>query len=327
MAREWLARLPAEDLRISLLHPPGLRSALPGAVAGHELPLRPGAWGRLRYEQFDLPRAARRLGCDGLLIFDGGAPIAARLPTVALSDEAFGGQRRGAIDALRRAAGRAGRSVTAQVLYPRDGPPAAGTASAARGFAPLISEGFSRLGAEGAQSYVLCHGLRRQQVPLALAAWSWVDGSLGDSYPLLLLGADSDLEQQVRQAAAALDLADSIRFQAELDLQSLPAVYHDAAAVLSLGAPAWGQPLRWALAAGAPVAAVHSQTAGSILSDTGYLAPEGDARALGAACLSLLVQPELADRLRERGRRIAAAYFGEQPVTELRQLLQDSLSG
>lgn len=318
--------LPSDDVRVTVLHPAGAVGALPAGVDSYAVPGRTGPWGRLRYEQSDLPLAARHLGC-GLLITLEGAPIASRVPVAALVSVAAPERTGGVLDSLRRAAGSGGRSIAALRLQFSDLEPVGRPVRSGRLVDPFVWTGFERQAGRPAGAYVLCHGLRRQQVGLAMAAWSWVDGSLGDSYPLLILGADSELEAFVRIAAEQLDLNQSIEFRPEVDLPALPSIYRNAAAYLGLGMNAGGQPLRWALASGVPVAAVEGPRAAAILGEAGYLAPAGDARALGAACLSLLVQEQLAERLRQRGSKIAAAYFGDGPLRRLRSVLQEAAGG
>lgn len=316
-----MAALVERRLRLTVLHREGTTPALPSGVEGHAIRARSGAWGTLGYEQFQQPRAAARLGCELLFVPEGGAPIAARMPIAALPADRPPRAGRGPLATLRRAAGQAGRGVAGLTLYPGDVPSYAEARRRARPYPPFVSPGFRGAEPDRTSEYVLCHGVRRNEVALALAAWTWVEGSLGDAYPLLFLGLDPELEQFIRIAAAGLDVSDSIAFHAEVDLDSLPGLYRRAAAYLGVGLHAWGQPLRWSLAAGVPVAAEHSAAAASILGEAGYLAPRGDARALGAACLSLLVEEELADRLRERGRRIAQAYAGQNPLRALREIV------
>ncbi len=326
MVQEWIEVLPNDELRLTVVHPAGSLPQLPDAVATKELAEPADAWGWLRYEQRRLPRAARELGCNLLLVMDGGAPIAARPPTATLPF-AFAGPSTGLAGTLQRAAGQAGRSAARLVLVPGDGPAQGSHTGRERSFPPFVSPAFADMPQGGKQLHVLCFGLRREEVALALAAWTWVDGSLGDSYPLMFLGIGAELEQFIRYMAAELDVQDSIAFVPEFDLDTLVSIYRDSAAYLGLNAAAWGQPLRWALAAGVPVAAVEGRLASSITRDAAYLAPGGDARALGAACLSLLVQQDLAQRQRQRGAEIAQVYFGLQPVETLRKLLVEAAVG
>lgn len=324
VAWEWIEALPADDLRLTVLHPSGSLPELPNGIEGQEVAESAGTWGRLRYEQLGLPRAAAQLGCDVLLVMDGGAPIAARVPVAALAPAEHSEPGAGVVATLRRAAGRAGRSVAQLVLVPGDACAGDGRPRRQRAFPPFVSPAYAELPERGRQLHVLCYGMQRAQVGLALAAWTWVDGSLGDTYPLLFLGVDAELERFIRMVAAELDVHESIAFQREFEPAALAPLYHDAAAYLGVDGAGWGQPLRWALAAGVPVAAVEGEQQSSILGDAAYLAPPGDARALGAACLSLLVQENLADRLRQRGRRTAAAYSGPDPVAALRALLHEA---
>lgn len=311
--QEWIAALVARGLRLTVLHPEGLRPALPLEVESHPVGDHTSTWSRLCYEQAGQPQAARRLGCDLLLVFEGGAPIAARTPVAALPSGRSSGVRGGPLKTLQRAAGQAGRSVARWILYPSDVPSYREGHRRAQAFPAFVDPGLLDAEPAAMPEHVLCYGLRRHQVALALAAWSWVDGSLGDTYPLLFLGLDAELEHYIRLVADELDVAESIAFHPQIELDALPGFYARAAAYLGIGVHAWGQPLRWALAAGVPVAAEDSPAAASILGAAGYLAPAGDARALGAACLSLLVQEELADQLRERGREIAQRYAGRSP--------------
>ncbi len=90
------------------------------------------------------------------------------------------------------------------------------------------------------------------------------------------------------------------------------------------GKPRHGQFLRWAVACGLPVAAAVTPEAESILGEAAYVTPSGDARALGAACLSLLVEEDLAESLRLSGARRAVAYHSGRGVEELAGLLRRS---
>jgi glycosyltransferase involved in cell wall biosynthesis len=113
---------------------------------------------------------------------------------------------------------------------------------------------------------------------------------------------------------AAAGLEDSVQLLNSLDWYQLPALYRGAQAFLHTGSSQTGQEFRWALAAGVPIASVEGSHAASIAGEAAYLAPRGDTRALGAACLTLLVEPEaVAKPLRQKGLLRAGAYHGEEP--------------
>jgi hypothetical protein len=59
------------------------------------------------------------------------------------------------------------------------------------------------------------------------------------------------------------------------------------------------------------VAALTTPLSQSIVGPAGYLAAQPDARTLGAACLTLLVEEEIAASLREKGRERAKTYRPE----------------
>jgi glycosyltransferase involved in cell wall biosynthesis len=183
----------------------------------------------------------------------------------------------------------------------------------------LTPEGESA-GAERQQ--VLCYDTNPEDIRTALAAWTWVDGSLGDTYPLQFLNWDPQVEELIATTAAEFDVAESVMTRPTTTV--LSQLYREAAAFLSVRALAWGQPFRWALASGVPVAAFESSSVNSILGDAGYLVPDGDTRALGAACLSLLVQDELAESLRVKGRRRATTYRDRPPVELIAELADRS---
>jgi len=302
------------------LYPQGELPELPPEVRTQALPASRHGWQRLRYDQATLPRAAAELGADLLLILGEGIPLAARLPIVAVTPLEPTSSSAGVLESLRRAAGRAGARGASATLCPADVLSSAGNAEA---YPPFVSNGFRHQegkSPDSIQEYVLCYDTDPENVRKALAAWTWVDGALGDTYPLLFLGCDSDTERQILEVAAELNVLDSVTIRSKVS--ELPNIYHRAAAFLSVGLAAWGQPFRWALAAEVPVAAFETRPASSIMGEAAYLVPQGDTRALGAACLSLLVQEELADSLRAKGRKRAEAYRGGPPIQQLIEILK-----
>jgi len=115
---------------------------------------------------------------------------------------------------------------------------------------------------------------------------------------------------------------DTVQLLESLRWDQLPALYRGATVFLHLGFTANGQELRWALATGTPVAGVKTPAAAAILGEAGYLVGDGDARTLGAACLTLLVErDEMGRRLGQAGMLRAGGYHRPAAVAGLVDLL------
>jgi hypothetical protein len=140
-----------------------------------------------------------------------------------------------------------------------------------------------------------------------LAAWTWVESSLGDLFVLLLACPDATARDAAQRAADETGLGDTVRAVVLSDAE-WPAAFRQGAALLHGGERPNAAALRWALAAGLPVAALSTPVSESILGPAGYLATLGEARALGAACLTLLVEEGVADDLRQKGLERAQSY-------------------
>ena len=321
-ACELAERLTALDpaLRLSWLGPTPLATDLPigevKAVDGGR-----GPWARLAYEQRRLPAAAERLGADLLLGLEGSAPLRAGLPVV-IEQTAWPASPGGVAERLRRAAAAAGALGAAgryrwQDLASVDlGPPAETL------LAPFVGPGFRPTAAGDDRSIRQRHGLidgyvlalepDRTDLELLLSAWTWVEASVGDAHPLVIAGLDAQLAGHAGHWSEALDLVDSLRLVPTPAWDELPALLRGAAAVIHPGPSANGQELRWAMACGIPIAGVDSAVAAAVVGQAGYLVAEADSRALGAACLTLLVeQREVGQDLRQKGLLRAMAFHDE----------------
>lgn len=321
---EWIHGLSDPETTVSVVHPQGELPELPPGVRSQPVRAIRREWGRLLYDQITLPRAAADGGAQVLLILGEQVPLRARMPIAAVPPIVSQPSTAKGFEVLRRAAGRAGLRGASSVLIAAD--LTRGT-HPGRLYPPFVSAPFlkSPAGSGGKERLrVLCYDTDPQAIRRALAAWTWVDGSLGDTYPLQFLSWDPRMGELIHAMADEFDVADSVA--AGPPTNDLAQLYREAAAFLSVRPLAWGQPFRWALASGVPVAAFESASAASILGDAGYLAPNGDTRALGAACLSLLVQEDLAESLRVKGRRRAAAYADHPPIELFSELANPSRS-
>jgi len=304
------------------VHPEGELPELPPGVRSRPVgPIRRG-WERLRYDQITLPRAVAQAGAELLLTFSDGIPLKARMPIAAVPPIDPRASASGILEILRAAAGRAGLRGANSILIAAD---LAGAEHSGQRYPPFVSPPFLRPEVEsagGERPQVLCYDTNPEDIRTALAAWTWVDGSLGDTYPLQFLTWDPQIAELIAATAAEFEVVESVA--AGPPSGELSELFRAAAGFLSVRPQAWGQPFRWALASGVPVAGFESPSANSILGDAGYLVPDGDTRALGAACLSLLVQDELAESLRVKGRRRAAAYRDRPPVELIAELADRS---
>jgi len=322
---EWLAAMAAADpdLRLSLIHPDGHLPPLPEGIHLQAATLKPSDWGALRYQQRELPDLARALGADLLFIPQPAAPLASPVPVAALLHASPGPRPASALDRLRLALGAAGVAGAACRLGLADLPTVGPGARGAARVPPFVGADFlppDALGAaalerfELAPGYVLSCGLQAEQLPLLLAAWTWVEGSIGDAAPLALAGIDPSAEQAVRAQARKLGVETSLKILPPAALADLPDLYRGAAAYLSVGLGANGQPLRWALSCGVPIAGLNSPETDSIVGEAAYLVQPGEARRLGAACLTLLVEEQIATALRQKGLVRATVYRGRGPL-------------
>lgn len=280
-------------------------------------------WARLRFEQIDLPRAARAAGADLLFIPYASAPLTSGVPVVAGGWDPGPTDGGGAMERVRWSLGQAGlRGAEAAVMFADQPPPAAGgihfvalPPSVGSAFRPVPSPDDqavrSRLGLP--EAYVLCLAPPKDRLDFLLAAWTWVDGSVGDSIPLVVAGVPSPFSGPLRSHTKDMDLAGSVHILEEPALPDLAPLFRGAQAYLDVGGSS-AQVLRWAMACGLPVAAMQSVRSAAILGDAAYLAAAEDSRALGAACLTLLVEQDVAGPLRQKGLVRAAAFHGDGPL-------------
>lgn len=318
LLREFSAEQPTHSS--TLIHPRCDPPALPDRMASLEIDCGTSAWDRFRFEQWLLPRAARRLEADLLLFPYPAAPLTSTVPIVVLFTGASSPGRRELVERLQWAFGRAGMSGARRILAFNDAPVPTlleqhegrvdlnawvGTA-----FRVLPQERDRRIRSsyDLADEYVLCHGMSVGEAPALAAAWTWVDGSVGDTVPLVVCGLDGEGARTLNAAARAMEVGHSMRALQCVPYCDLPAIYRGARVLLQPSRAGNLQVFRWALACGVPVVVPHEPSAAAVLGDAAYLVQPGDARALGAAVLTLVVEPQLHESLKQRGLLRAAGY-------------------
>jgi hypothetical protein len=266
--------------------------------------------GRLSWEQRILPRLQRNMEAGILHLFGDQAPLFSRgrlLVSPTWYEAQPGLKWRGLAERLGAALGSGGRSRVKAYLWPDDLPltPDIQPAAVER-LPPLVFSAFQqdfgepRPALPGLEdTYVLYHGPQHETaLQRLLEVWGWASQSIGDYYPLVLLG----LEQE---AAARLE-ALKTEFQAEGNVQVLPelppsqlaSIYRECSALIHLaGEPGWGGPMRQAMAAGVPVVGLDLAVNDALAGPAAYLTQPDDKRALGAALITVVVEENLAQSL------------------------------
>lgn len=282
-------------------------------------------WQRLRFEQSWLPDAAASRGADLLLVPRDAVPLRSDVPLAALAALQEPGRRRSLMGRIRFAVGQAGgRGVPNLWLddLPRGRPNGPRNVV----LPPVVAGGFRPApdGEKGSQpgrrelpdEYVLALGERLPDALMLIASWTWVEASLGDLYPLVLLLSQPEHEEPLRERAQELDVSDTVHVFPAASVEELPVLMRGASALLHSGRTSSGQELRWAMACGLPIAAMQSVEAASIVGDAAYLTEQGDTRALGAACLTLLVETDQVARpLRDKGLMRATRFHDRRSVS------------
>jgi glycosyltransferase involved in cell wall biosynthesis len=180
------------------------------------------------------------------------------------------------------------------------------------------------------ETYILYHGpqaaadLRR-----LLDAWSWAAGSLGDYYPLLVVGLDEPGRQILVALLNEYNLAETVRALPELSLAGLASLYTGSAAVFHpAGVSPWGGSLRLALACARPVVALETPLADALVGPAAYLVPPAEdrqavSRALGAALITVIVEESVSEGLVAAARQRAAGWANpDQEKAFTRELLR-----
>jgi glycosyltransferase involved in cell wall biosynthesis len=139
---------------------------------------------------------------------------------------------------------------------------------------------------------------------------------VGDTVTLVVLARGSTA-RQIRSRTKESDLLASVLVLEGVRPEDLPAIYADAEAFLFVGWGPSGEAVRRALASGLAIVGSETPESARVVGTAGYLVPGSDARLLGAACLTLIVETELSERLRDAAKRRGAALTSDEPLRAL----------
>jgi glycosyltransferase involved in cell wall biosynthesis len=170
------------------------------------------------------------------------------------------------------------------------------------------------------ETYILYHGpSAAEDLQRLLSSWSWAAGPIGENYPLIVVGAAGRLLETLLREYG---LAGSVRPVPDLPVSSLAALYQGCSLLFHPAPlPAWGDPVRMALACGKPVVALESRRSAALVGPAAYLAPSDlGGRSLGAALLSVIVDDSLYARLSETARLRSGALDSQAFTIELGEI-------
>lgn len=154
-----------------------------------------------------------------------------------------------------------------------------------------------------------------------LDAWTWCDGPLGEGYPLVIAGKLPEpgdrFYDDLPAYAKELNL-DYVQFAGAIDEEDKPAVYRGAAAfVFPSRYEGFGLPLLEALACGVPVVTSAAASIPEVVGEAAYLVENpDDTRALGAAIIAVVVNPDVVDRLTNAAREQVKKFSWEMTAQE-----------
>jgi glycosyltransferase involved in cell wall biosynthesis len=316
-----------------------------------------GDLGKVWFEQRAFPRAVVRLRADVAHVPYWGPPLRSTAPLVCtvldviplVVPEYRRGFRNRLYASLAVAAARgAGRLVTISNSSKHDivrhvGVPEERIAvtylAASNAFHPANDPGRDqavreRYGLADIGDFVLYLGSYavHKNVRLLLAAYTYVTQGLGPDVPLVLAGHTPatwgtprfpDLPAYI----AEIGLTDRVRWIGPVDEADKPALYR-MASVFAFPSRYEGfglGPLE-AMASGTPVVACTASSIPEVVGDAAFLVDPDDSRAMGGAILSLMLQPDHAALLRDRG-LARAREFSWQRTAEATLAVYEQLTG
>lgn len=319
------------------------------------------ASGRLRWEQVVIPMLGRKLKVQLLHLTTSTAPLVSGLRTL-FSPSEFGAGMDSFLDVtqspmesasffprLRRSSAQGGMAQVKEILWPTDLPRSAAHASLVSlppivpiDFIPhtdrqipnpgekvdLIDDRVAQLALP--ESFVLYHGPGdRQYLKQLLQAWNWAADAIGASTPLLVIGLEGTAQYIFSDLVEELKLGDNLRLLQDVKPDLLPILYRNCTAVFHPApASAWCGPVRLALASGKPLVAGENSFTEAITGPAAYLADGKDARALGAALITIIVEEQVAESLSAAAITRTASWistgFGEQLHLRYQAVLLES---
>jgi glycosyltransferase involved in cell wall biosynthesis len=154
----------------------------------------------------------------------------------------------------------------------------------------------------------------RKNINTLLLAWTYVGPSVGEQIPLVLAGrypkqTGTAMFPDYKAYAKELDIERFLHWTGEFDETDKPALYRLAkVSIFPSRYEGFGLPVLEAMASGTPVVTTTVSSLPEVAGDAAYSVDPDDARSMGAAILSILVQDDLRAHLSNAGRGQASKF-------------------
>jgi glycosyltransferase involved in cell wall biosynthesis len=333
----------APQVQLTLIAPQGWAIDAPPAVSVCSVPLHGrGQWAKLNFEQQGFPRAAGQAGADVAHVPYWAAPLTSPVPVVVTIHDliplllsAYRGNLLARLyTALVAASARGAAAVITDseasrqdVLTHLGLPPERVYAlplAAGHDYAPQAAgpaDEAVRRKYNLPPGYVLYLGGYdvRKNIETLLYAFTYV--RKGTDIPLVLGGRLPERITprltDVHALIGQMGLGEAVQPIGWVDEADKPALYRMASCfVFPSRYEGFGLPVLEAMACGTPVVAVNASSLPEVVGEAGFLVEPDDARGMAGAILAVLVQPEVAGDLRQKGLARAACFSWERTARQ-----------
>jgi len=317
---------------------------LPAGVRWVPAAVRPGALGKLWFEQVSFPRLCRRLGADVAHVPYFASPLDPSVPTVVTIHDLIpmvlpayrGGPLVRLYTALVAAAAGRARLILADSEASRRDILARLRVTADQVRVVYLAPGLQYRPVADAEGLA---GVRRKyRLPEDFALWlsgfdvrknaaavlhayTWVSEVFQGELPLVMAGAlparDTPFFPDPRRMAAELGIEQAVHFPGRIDEADKPALYSAARLfVYPSRYEGFGLPILEAMACGTPVVTSTAASLPELAGAAAFQIDPDDSRQLAAAIVALGVQDDLRQQLREKGLQQAARFTWQKTAAE-----------
>jgi len=287
-----------------------------------------GAW-----QQNRLPKLAEQYDAQVIHSTSPSASLFGSVPTI-ISPADISSQESGGKSLRSRLGKSLGRGGLARAhsLWPNDLPPGdlPGTQHL---LSPVVHPAFTETDTDPPahldlpETYIIYQGpADHESILKLLESWTWAASSIGEYFPLLILGLQEKEREFVEARLPEFHIEEYVQLVPTLPFNDLVSVYQHCSALAHLGdSSAWGNPIRNALACAKPIVASSNDRMESLVGPAAYLVPQNDLRAFGAALISIVVDEKVTVKLEEAARKQSAhwneANFREELLPIYRELI------